>query len=275
MKASKKKSNTNEEEDQPNKRLRQIDNQSENEEDQQQHQEEEEDEITQTLQFNDEQKKFGKNTFHKRDAKRLIIVLENACLETVKIGSQYELLNCDRHKQQIIKYKKDPSQCRPDILHQCLLMLFDSPLNRANLLQVFVHTQKKVLIEINPQTRIPRTFDRFCGLMVQLLHKLSIRASDTSQKLLKVIKNPVTNLLPAGCRKYCTSFSAEKVVHVNEFAVEHPDDEPLVIVIGAMAKGSVDVDYTDQLVSISNYPLSAALTCSKFCSAFEDKWKVF
>jgi rRNA small subunit pseudouridine methyltransferase Nep1 len=237
--------------------------------------EENDDEITSTLQFNNEQKNFGKNSFYKRDAKRLIIVLENACLETVKIGQQYELLNCDRHKQQIIKYKKDPSQCRPDILHQCLLMLFDSPLNRANLLQVYVHTQKKVLIEINPQTRIPRTFDRFCGLMVQLLHKLSIRASDTSQKLLKVIKNPITNHLPAGCRKYCTSFSAEKVVHVNEFAAEHPENEPLVVVIGAMAKGSVDVDYTDQLISISNYPLSAALACSKFCSSFEDKWKVF
>ena len=154
-------------------------------------------------------------------------------------------------------------------------MLFDSPLNRANLLQVYVHTQKKVLIEINPQTRIPRTFDRFCGLMVQLLHKLSIRASDTSQKLLKVIKNPITDHLPAGCRKYCTSFSADKVVHVDEFAEKHPTNDPLVVVIGAMAKGSVDVDYTDELCSISNYPLSAAITCSKFCSAFEDKWKIF
>lgn len=235
---------------------------------------EDDDEITNTLEFNNEQNKFGKNNFHKRDSKRLIVVLENACLETVKIGQQYELLNCDKHKQQIIKYKKDPSQCRPDILHQCLLMLFDSPLNRANLLQVYVHTQKKVLIEINPQTRIPRTFDRFCGLIVQLLHKLSIRAADTSQKLMKVIKNPVENHLPAGCRKYCTSFTAEKVVHVNEFASQHPENEPVVIVIGAMAKGSVDVDYTDQSISISNYPLSAAITCSKFCSAFEDKWKV-
>ena len=44
-------------------------------------------------------------------------------------------------------------------------MLMDSPLNRAGLLQVYVHTAKNVLIEINPQTRIPRTFDRFCGLM--------------------------------------------------------------------------------------------------------------
>jgi rRNA small subunit pseudouridine methyltransferase Nep1 len=44
-------------------------------------------------------------------------------------------------------------------------MLMDSPLNRAGLLQVYIHTEKNVLIEINPQTRIPRTFDRFCGLM--------------------------------------------------------------------------------------------------------------
>ena len=48
---------------------------------------------------------------------------------------------------------------------QCLLMLMDSPLNRAGLLQVYIHTERNVLIEVNPQTRIPRTFDRFCGLM--------------------------------------------------------------------------------------------------------------
>ena len=154
-------------------------------------------------------------------------------------------------------------------------MLFDSPLNRANLLQVYVHTTKKVLIEINPQTRIPRTFERFSGLMVQLLHKLSIRASDTSQKLLKIIKNPVTDHLPVGCPKYLSSFHTDNLVHVNDFAKNHPENEPIVVVIGAMAKGSVDCDYTDKTVSISNYPLSAAITCSKFCSAFEDKWNIF
>lgn len=57
------------------------------------------------------------------------------------------------------------SQCPAVSLSQSLLMLMDSPLNRAGLLQVYIHTQKNVLIEVNPQTRIPRTFDRFCGLM--------------------------------------------------------------------------------------------------------------
>ena len=49
-----------------------------------------------------------------------------------------------------------------------------------------MHTTKKVLIHINPQVRLPRTFKRFCGLMVQLLQKLSIRATNGPDKLLKV-----------------------------------------------------------------------------------------
>ena len=73
----------------------------------------------------------------KTSEKRLIVVLEQANLETIKIGKVYELLNCDRHKNHLLKYKRDPnSNARPDITHQCLLMLLDSPLNRAGLLQV-------------------------------------------------------------------------------------------------------------------------------------------
>ena len=57
-----------------------------------------------------------------------------------------------------------------------------------------------MLIEVSPQIRIPRTFKRFAGLMVQLLHKLSIRAANGPHKLLKVIKNPVTDHLPPNAR---------------------------------------------------------------------------
>eukprot|EP00105_Crassostrea_gigas_P005628 XP_011419286.1 PREDICTED: ribosomal RNA small subunit methyltransferase NEP1 [Crassostrea gigas] len=203
--------------------------------------------------------------------KRLIVVLERASLESVKVGKQFELLNCDKHKGLAKKFKRDISLCRPDITHQCLLMLMDSPLNRAGLLQVYIHTEKNVLIEINPQTRIPRTFDRFCGLMVQLLHKYSIHAADGPQKLLKVIKNPVSDHLPLGCKKYGTSFHVEKVTNPRDIV---PEKEPVVIVIGALSHGSVDVDYIEDSISISSYPLSAALACAKICSAFEEKWNV-
>lgn len=106
---------------------------------------------------------------------------------------------------------------------------------------------------------------------VQLLHKFSIRA-ENGPKLLKVIKNPVTDHLPVGVRKIGTSFSSKKVTSCRDLVPKM--DEPLVFVIGAMARGSIIVDYIEETVSISNYPLSAALTCAKLCTAFEEAWEV-
>lgn len=203
--------------------------------------------------------------------RRLIVILEEAQLEAVKIGRNFELLNSDDHAGFLRKNGRDIGSSRPDIAHQCLLMLMDSPLNRAGLLQVYIHTQKNVLIEINPQTRIPRTFRRFCNLFVQLLHKMSIRAEDGNMKLMKVIKNPVTDHLPVGIRKVGFSFSATSVVRPRELA---PAEGPLAVVVGAMAHGKIRADYTEEFVSISSYPLSGALACSKLCDGFEESWGV-
>ena len=87
---------------------------------------------------------------------------------------------------------------RPDVTHQCLLVLFDSPLAKAGLLQVFIRTEKKVLIEINPHIKIPRTFQRFSSFISQLLTKLRVRSNGGSATLATIIKNPVTEYLPMG-----------------------------------------------------------------------------
>ncbi|RXM36731.1 Ribosomal RNA small subunit methyltransferase NEP1 [Acipenser ruthenus] len=193
-------------------------------------------------------------TLHdKMTERRLVVVLEGATMETVKVGKTFELLNCDKHRNMIIKSGREPGTIRPDITHQSLLMLMDSPLNRAGLLQVYIHTERNVLIE--------------------LLHKLSVRAADGPQKLLRVIKNPVSDHLPAGCVKIGTSFSAKGVGPVAPRDLV-PESEPAVLVVGAFAHGAINVDYTEKTVSISNYPLSAALTCSKLCTAFEEVWGV-
>src|ERR1700761_4150286 len=74
---------------------------------------------------------------------------------------------------------------------QCLLTLLDSPINKAGKLQIYIHTAKNVLIEVNPGVRLPRTFKRFAGLMVQLLQRYTIRSNETSEPLLRVIANPI------------------------------------------------------------------------------------
>ena len=69
------------------------------------------------------------------------------------------------------------------------------------------------------------------------------------------------------------SYTAKKVVKPRDIVPEDLD-APLCVVIGAIAKGSVVTDYTEESICIGNYPLSAALTCAKITSAFEDAWGV-
>lgn len=131
----------------------------------------------------------------------LLIILDLASLETVKTKKgDFQLLNCDDHIGLIRKFHKDPSEYRPDIIHQELMTVLDSPLNKAGKVKVIVHTEKNVLFEVSNKTRIPRTFKRFSGLMVQLLHRLKIRSADGRDMLLKVIKNPISRYIPAGAR---------------------------------------------------------------------------
>jgi rRNA small subunit pseudouridine methyltransferase Nep1 len=77
----------------------------------------------------------------KCEGRRVVVVLWHASLETVKTRrGEYQLLNCDDHKSLITKKSgKDPAELRPDIVHQELLALLDSPLNKAGRLQVDTH----------------------------------------------------------------------------------------------------------------------------------------
>ncbi|CEP01883.1 Ribosomal RNA small subunit methyltransferase NEP1 [Plasmodiophora brassicae] len=206
-------------------------------------------------------------------SRQVVVVLENCSLETVKTKKGFELLHVDEHKSLLTKHKKDPSEYRADIVHQVLLTLLDSPLNKAGHLKVFMHTRNNILIEVNPEIRIPRTFKRFCGLMVQLLHKLSIRAADSRQKLLKVVKNPVTIHLPIGALRIGTSVTGE-LVEMDQFVMTIPDDQPVVFMFGAHAHGKCEVDWADRYISVSQYPLSASTAVARVLNAFEKKWDI-
>lgn len=199
--------------------------------------------------------------------KRVIVILENAHLETVKVGEKFQLLNPCDHSNILEKNGRDSESCRPDITHLCLLTLFDSPLNRASMLQVYVRTINNILIEFNPETRIPRTFKRFAGLMVQLLHKMSIK-DENGHKLIKVIKNDIEAHLPREARKIGVSPEFELMKNTKELVPE--GENPIVIVLGSQEK----LKYVDENYSLSNYPLTDYSSCSMICSTFEEAWGI-
>ncbi|KAF5829785.1 pre-rRNA processing protein [Dunaliella salina] len=187
----------------------------------------------------------------------------------------YALLNCDDHANYLKKHKKDPALYRPDICHQALLAILDSPLCKAGKVKgIYIRTHKNVLISVSPKVRLPRTFKRFCGLMAQLLQKLSVRATNGPDKLLKVIKSPVTKYLPLECTRLGFSWAAEKKVAMHEMVPQLPDNKPVVFVVGAFAHGKIDAPWVDQEISISEYPLSAAYCLARITTSFEQKWKI-
>lgn len=111
--------------------------------------------------------------------------------------------------------------------------------------------------------------------MVQLLHRLSIRSTTSQEKLLKVIKNPITDHLPPNCRKVTLSWNAP-VVRVQDYVAGLGPKESICVFVGAMAKGNDDFadQYKDDAIGISNFSLSASVACSKFCHAAEDVWGI-
>ncbi|GAQ92209.1 essential for mitotic growth 1 [Klebsormidium nitens] len=205
----------------------------------------------------------------------VIFILEKASLEAAKVGKGYVLLNCDDHANFLRKHGRDPALYRPDILHQELLAILDSPLNKAGRVRaIFVATEKNVLIQVNPHLRIPRTFRRFCGLMVQLLQKLSIRASNGPDKLLRVVKHPVTKYLPPATRRVGLSYSSPKVVFLPQYVAALPPASTVAFVVGAMAHGKVEAQYVDEMVAVSEFPLSGACCIGRICNTFETQWHI-
>ncbi len=115
------------------------------------------------------------------------------------------LLDDSKHHY-AMKYLEDrEKRGRPDIVHQCLLLLLDSKMGRE--VDVFVHTIRGEIIRIDPETRLPRNLNRFIGLMEDLFVKTRIEAEGktlvelTELSLRDVVAGRRVLLLREGGRK--------------------------------------------------------------------------
>ena len=205
----------------------------------------------------------------------ITFILVGAPLKIATIGKDIVLLNSELHKKYIRgKLGMDPFFFRPDVLHQSLLTILDSPLNKSGNVRIFVKTFENVLIKIDESVKIPRTFTRFSGLFAQLLKNLKIRAVNTSKTLLKIIKNPVTDHLPLNLKKFGLSTKGKKI-KIREF-VEKLGNQEIVYVVGAVAKGNpaMECDFLDDSICISNYGLSASNCLFKIIQCYEDMYNI-
>ena len=78
------------------------------------------------------------------------------------------ILEGSYHHSALKKLEDGERRGRPDIVHICLLNALESIANREGELRVYVHTRNDEVIYVNPETRLPRNYNRFLGLMESL-----------------------------------------------------------------------------------------------------------
>jgi len=115
----------------------------------------------------------------------LILVLAESALETVperlwthrsvqryaklrRKPPQRVLLDRSYHHAAMKRLEQSEKRGRPDIVHFALLEALGSPLNKEELLQVYVHTIDDYVIAVDPTVRLPRNYNRFVSLIEQL-----------------------------------------------------------------------------------------------------------
>ncbi|MGI0090316.1 MAG: 16S rRNA methyltransferase, partial [Nitrososphaerales archaeon] len=80
-----------------------------------------------------------------------------------------QLLDDNFHHAMITKLPNPEKRGRPDIVHIALLDITSTPAYFDGLVQVYIHTVGNSTIRINGGVRLPRTFQRFSGVISKIL----------------------------------------------------------------------------------------------------------
>jgi len=155
---------------------------------------------------------------------------------------------------------------RPDILHFTLLEALGSPINLAGMLEVYCHTQDGEFIEISPKVRLPRTYERFKGLLSQLYRQRTIK-TDEGETLLRMEKKAITEVIKSirPSRVYLLSEKGKKASRDELKEMIKTTGRPLFMV-GCYPHGDF-LEETKRLaeesLSISEYRLDAWTAVSR------------
>lgn len=138
---------------------------------------------------------------------------------------------------------------RPDIIYIVLQVAMESILNKKGKLRVFVHTKNNMIITINPETRIPKSYNRFVGLMEDLFKKEEIRSGDNI--LLSLSEGHVEDLVPQIGAGRTVVFSPRGAV--SRIGEVISTDEDITAIIGGFSEGDYVSNVYDLGKSVSIY----------------------
>ena len=166
---------------------------------------------------------------------------------------------------------------RPDIVHFSLLTALSTPLFLERKLDVYVSTIGNKLIFISKELRVPKSYFRFEGLMMNLFRDKIIDDPNSSKKLLElkeninfkgiisqIVKpNKVIGLSTKGIRSNPFQIIADSVEDKNK---------NYCFVVGGFQRGHFQEDITsifDTMYSVSEYGLESHVVIARVLYEYE------
>ena len=160
---------------------------------------------------------------------------------------------------------------RPDIVHNALLQVLETPLNWENRLKVRIHTQDGRLISINPNIRLPKNYTRFIGLVEQLFseNRVPLDGEPLISVEEKSLEQFVAELAPSKVVGFTRIGKPELLRNVANSTAKATDP---MIFIGAFPRGHF-TENTNRLMnetySVDNHSLDAWIVAGRFVYDFE------
>ena len=184
------------------------------------------------------------------------------------------LLDISLHYPAMKKLGDFEKRGRPDIVHFLLLLLLDSVLNKHRRLGIYVYTIGKKIIRISPETRLPRNYNRFVGLMEQLLVQGCV-PPDSKRPLLEILDFSLYDFVKKrGFSKiYLLDEKGEQILASNLSKRVVYDKNPLIMV-GGFQRGEFSSEVrniADYTYSIYKEPLQAWCVLCKLLIVIEEE----
>ncbi|MHA1135375.1 MAG: hypothetical protein ACTSSE_02700 [Candidatus Thorarchaeota archaeon] len=157
------------------------------------------------------------------------------------------LLDQSHHGREMTRLEDGLQRGRPDIVFHSLMSILETPLCKSGNLTVHLHLQDGRIIEVNPEVRLPRNYDRFVGLFEQLLIKGQVPVEGTP--LLKITKKSLSDLvteLKKGASETLSILTIENgsKTTIDSLQSKLPLDAavPVIVGVGAFPHGDFSED---------------------------------
>ncbi|MHA1143399.1 MAG: 16S rRNA methyltransferase [Candidatus Helarchaeota archaeon] len=178
--------------------------------------------------------------------------------------------------------KNHEKRGRPDIIHVSLQLLLGSTLNKSGFLNVFIHTINDEIIRISPETRLPKNYARFTGLMEQLFVSgqvppeerplMTIKQQSLKEFLLELKPNKTILFSETG------DLTAPSKIFATEDSPEDFQNKKIACIIGGFPHGDFlpeTKELADQIISIDPEPLETLTVLSKILHVYEFRINLF